>query len=286
MIELRDIHCVRLGTPDLDAAEKFATEIVGLQTIERTSNKLYLRSDWRHHSVHYFQGEPGDHTVAFELKDWRGLDKALGELEEAGVECGRGSAEEAAERYTHEFGWFKDPTGNHIELLVRPHDGNRPYHPNRPTGITGFGHVGLNTTDPVRDQAFWMEHFNARISDWIGPAPLFRVQPQHHQFALFPTTGPGIQHINHQVATIDDLLRFVYHLQKNDVRIVFGPGRHITSGGYFLYFEGHDGVIYEFSTSDRKIIEDDDSYRPRQFALEDATFCVFGAKPDIAEFKG
>ncbi len=284
-IELRDVFCVRLGTRDLDGAERFGTDILGLQSILRTDDRLYLRSDWRHHSVSYFLGDPADSTLAFELKDWAGLDAALDQLTAAGVPCGRGTDEEAADRFTHEFGWFLDPTGNRIELYARPFEANRPYHPNRPTGITGFGHVGLNTTDPVRDQAFWLKHFNAKISDWIGPAPLMRVNPRHHQIALFPTKGPGIQHINHQVETIDDLLKAAYYLQDKRVRIVFGPGRHATSGGYFLYFEGHDGFTFEFSTSDRKVIEDDETYRPRQFALEDASFCLFGAKPDIPEFR-
>lgn len=285
MIELRDIHCVHLGTRDLDAAEEFCTEIVGLQSIKRTDTHLYLRAGKRHHSVCYFKGEPGDHRVAFELMDWQGLEKAMVYLKGAGIECGHGTDAEAEQRFTHAFGWFKDPTGNHIELWVRPTEANRPYHPSlRPTGITGFGHIGLNTTDPLRDQKFWLEHFNARISDWIGPAPLLRVKQMHHQFALFPTSGPGIQHINHQVGTIDDLLKSVYHLQERNIKIVFGPGRHATSGGYFLYFEGLDGMVYEFSTSDRMIIEDDAAHRPRQFALENESFCLFGAKPDIAEF--
>jgi len=115
---------------------------------------------------------------------------------------------------------------------------------------------------------------------------LFRsVKPEHHQFALFPADGPGVQHVNHQVDSIDDLLKAVYYLQDRGVRIVFGPGRHATSGGYFLYFEGLDGVTFEYSTSDRKIINDDENYRPRQFALEDETFCLFGATPDIKEFQ-
>jgi len=285
MIEFRDIHCVRMTTPDLDAAEAFATDILGLQAIERTPERLYLRADWRHHSLCYVKGALGQHTVGFELKDWRGLDAALSQLHGAGVPCGHGTQEEAADRYTHEFGWFNDPSGNRIEMLVRPYEANRPYYPKRATGITCFGHIGLKTTDVLRDQEFWLEHFNARISDWIGPAPLMRVKPEHHQFALFPADGPGVQHVNHQVDSIDDLLKAVYYLQDRGVRIVFGPGRHATSGGYFLYFEGLDGVTFEYSTSDRKIINDDENYRPRQFALEDETFCLFGATPDIKEFQ-
>ncbi len=285
MIELRDVQYVRIGTKDLNKAEAFAIDTLGLNVVGRTPDRLYLRSDYRHHCICYVRGEPTDQVVGFELKNWRGLDKALDALKAIGVECGRGTPEEAKDRFVHAFIWFKDPTGNRFEIVVRPYEANRPYVPPRQTGITGFGHVGMNTTDPERDQNFWLDNFNAQVSDWIGPAPLLRIKNVHHQMALFPTRGPGIQHVNHQVGTIDDLLRYFFYLTNKGIRIVFGPGRHATSGGYFLYFEGLDGLTYEFSTSDRNIIEDPENYRPRQFALEDESFCVIGAKPDIKEFK-
>lgn len=285
MITFRDLSYVRLGTQDLDGAEKFATEIVGLQVIHRTPDRVYMRSDMRHHTLCYFKGDPTDHTTAFELKDWSGLDKAMASLEQAGVECGRGTPEEAEDRFVYDFGWFKDPTGNRIEIVVRPYEANRRYYGARDAGVSGFGHIGLNTTDPERDEKFWLKHFNTRVSDWIGKSPLMRVKNVHHQLALFPTTGPGVQHINHQVETIDDLMRSLYMLQEKQIKVVFGPGRHATSGGYFLYFEGHDGMTYEYSTSDRSIIEDEENYRPRQFAMEFESFCVFGSKPDIKEFQ-
>jgi 2,3-dihydroxy-p-cumate/2,3-dihydroxybenzoate 3,4-dioxygenase len=106
----------------------------------------------------------------------------------------------------------------------------------------------------------------------------------HHQMALFPTTKPGVQHINHQVESFDDIMRSFYFLQERQIKIVFGPGRHATSEGYFLYFEGHDGMVFEYSNSDRKIIDDEENYRPRQFPMEPESFCVWGSKPDIPEF--
>ena len=194
-------------------------------------------------------------------------------------------AAECADRSVEDFFWFLDPTGNRIEIVSRPHEANRRFFPSRDAGLKGLGHIGLNSTDPRRDEHFWTQHFNARVSDWIGSAPLIRIKNIHHQFALFPTHRPGVQHINHQVETVDDIMRSWYFLQEHQIRIVFGPGRHATSGGYFLYFEGHDGMVYEYSNSDRSIVEDEASYRPRQFPMEPASFCVWGSKPDIPEFQ-
>jgi 2,3-dihydroxy-p-cumate/2,3-dihydroxybenzoate 3,4-dioxygenase len=285
MINLRDLSYIRLGTRDLNGAEEFTTKMLGLEPVRRSDDRLFLRSNYRDHSLCYFDGEPTDHVVGIELRDWKGLDEAMAELERVGISCQRGSEEEIADRFVEDFCWFNEPTGTRIELVVRPYDANRRYFPSRDAGVTGFGHIGLNSTDPKRDGSFWTENFNMKVSDWIGPCPLLRMKNVHHQIALFPTTKPGVQHINHQVDSIDDLMRSWYLLQEHQIRIVFGPGRHATSGGYFLYFEGHDGMVFEFSNSDRAIIDDEENYRPRQFDLSAESFCVWGSKPNIPEFQ-
>ena len=102
---------------------------------------------------------------------------------------------------------FKDPTGNSIELVWRPAYSSRRYHGERDAGITGFSHIGLCTTDAARDEAFWTKVCNARVSDRIGDAALLRIDEVHHTIALFPTDPAGIQHINHQVESGDDVMR-------------------------------------------------------------------------------
>jgi hypothetical protein len=46
----------------------------------------------------------------------------------------------------------------------------------------------------------------------------------HHRIALFPSKRHGVQHINHQVESIDDVMRSYYFLRERNVRIRFGPG--------------------------------------------------------------
>ena len=142
---------------------------------------------------------------------------------------------------------------------------------------------GSGPRDAPRDEAFWTELFNIRANDWIGTAPLLSFDKVHHRLALFPADGPGVQHINFQVETVDDIMRSHYFLSERQVRIVFGPGRHPSSGARFLYFEGPEGMVYEYSQGVRLI--EDPAYRPRQFPFEDLSFCMWGAKPDIQEFR-
>jgi 2,3-dihydroxy-p-cumate/2,3-dihydroxybenzoate 3,4-dioxygenase len=180
--------------------------------------------------------------------------------------------------------FFRDPTGNPIELVVRPEYSGRRYFAPRDAGITGFSHVGLCTTDPQRDERFWTRVCNARVSDRIGDAPLLRIDEIHHTIALFPTDRAGIQHINHQVESADDIQRSYHFLRERQVDIVFGPGRHPTSSAKFLYFQGPDGMVFEYSSGVRSIA-DELLYRERQFPFEPRGFCQWGAKPKIAEFR-
>jgi 2,3-dihydroxy-p-cumate/2,3-dihydroxybenzoate 3,4-dioxygenase len=288
MIQLRDILYVRLGTRDLEGAARYATTILGLETVAEVGNSKnaqtrYFRSDAREHTLAYFDGDPADHTAGFEVASLHDLDAASAELELLGHPVRRGTASDAEQRGVLDYLSFRDPSGNLIELAVRPFHSGRRYFPSRDAGITGFSHIGLRTTDAKRDEAFWTQMLSARVSDRIGAAPLLRIDEVHHKIALFPSTFAGVQHINHQVAEVDDIMRSAYFLREQGIRIVFGPGRHPTSGARFLYFEGPDGMVYEYSCGVRLVTDPDE--QPRQFPFKASSFCMWGSKPDIPEFR-
>jgi 2,3-dihydroxy-p-cumate/2,3-dihydroxybenzoate 3,4-dioxygenase len=286
MIDLLDIRYVRLGTRDLDSADRFARELVGLELGRSEAGARWYRSDDRDHTLVYFEGDPRDHTVGFELQDAAALEAAASALSDQGFDVRHGSAEACEQRRVRAFVSFTDLSGNRIELAERPMHSGKRHFPSRDAGITGFSHIGLCSTDAPRDEAFWCGVLGARVSDRIGDAALLRIDPVHHKIALFPTTHAGIQHVNHQVASIDDVMRAWYQLRERGVKIVFGPGRHPTSGAVFLYFEGPDGMVFEYSTGVRTIApEDEASYRPRQFPAVPSSFCMWGSKPDIPEFR-
>jgi 2,3-dihydroxy-p-cumate/2,3-dihydroxybenzoate 3,4-dioxygenase len=286
VIDLHDIRYVRLGTRQLATANQYALEILGLEHARTEAGAHYFRSDQRDHTLVYFEGDPSDHTVGFEVRTSADLDKATALLSDAGIDVRAGTVEQCEQRHVQAFANFRDPSGNSIDLVVRPHHCGRRYFPARDAGITGFSHVGLCTTNAPRDEKFWTEVLGAQVSDRIGDAPLLRIDEVHHKVALFPAARNGVQHINHQVESIDDLMRAWYHLRNRGVRIVFGPGRHPTSGAMFLYFEGPDGMVYEYSTGVRHITAADEPfYQPRQFPRANESFCMWGSVPDIEEFR-
>lgn len=288
MINLKDILYVRLGTRDLEGAVRYAQTILGLEPVAAIGNckngqARYFRSDAREHTLAYFDGDPTDHTAGFEVASQADLEAAAAELERLGHAVKVGTAAEAEARGVEAFINFRDPSGNSLDLAVKPFFSGNRYFPSRDAGITGFSHIGLRTTDAKRDEAFWTQVLSARVSDRIGAAPLLRIDQVHHKIALFPSTFAGIQHVNHQVAEVDDIMRSAYFLREKGIRIVFGPGRHPTSGARFVYFEGPDGMVYEYSCGVRLVI--DENEQPRQFPFKASSFCMWGSKPDIPEFR-
>ena len=276
MIQLHDIRSTRLGTPDLDSAIAFATDIVGLQLVAREGKTAYFRSDraavrgdTRDHTLVYFEGDPTDHTIGLELKHPEDIDTLGAALEAEGRPVHRGTREECDARRVRDFIASTDPSGNKIEFLARPYNTGTRFRPGRDIGIDNFSHIGMFSTDPRRDTVFWTRVLNARVSDWLGEATFLRIHTVHHSVVLMPSTRPGIQHINHQVADIDDVMRSYYWLKQQGVKIVYGPGRHPISTAIMVYFEGPDGMVFEYSMGVKHIApEQEATYRPRQFALD------------------
>jgi len=98
------------------------------------------------------------------------------------------------------------------------------------------------------NEAFWTRLLSARVSDWIGDAPLLRVNTIHHTLALFPSPHPGVQHINHQVEDFDDVMSLVLLLREKGVKIV-SPRPPPVLAACFLYFEGPDQMVYEYRSA-------------------------------------
>ena len=61
-------------------------------------------------------------------------------------------------------------------------------------------------------------------------------------------------------------------------------GRRTNNAGCKLQAHWMQSMIYEYSTGVRSIT-DEASYRPRQFPFEPSSFCMWGSKPDIPEFR-
>jgi len=96
MITLTDIAYIRSGVADLEAATRFATDIVGLELVTPTEvGVTHLRADHRHHCLALVEGPSGVISSGFSLAGHDALAAAETELRNAKRETQKSAAAKA-----------------------------------------------------------------------------------------------------------------------------------------------------------------------------------------------
>lgn len=284
MIPIEQLRYVCLGTRDLPGAIDFAQRILGLELVERTDVQAFFRSDFRDHTLVFCKDPSCGQTVGFELRDIGALEQAAELLTRNGCAIIRGDDDAAARRKVKAFLTFADVSGVAIDLVVRPLASGWRCFPSRDAGITGLAAVALRSTDIARSEALWTEVIGGRISDWIGDAAYIRFDgAAHHRLALHPSSAGGVLGVDFAVESVDQLMQSSYFLQDQQVRIMHGPGRRAASQQMFVTFAGPEGVLFSYVTEGCTI--DENRHRPRQFARRARSFCMWGSRSDVPEFK-
>jgi 2,3-dihydroxy-p-cumate/2,3-dihydroxybenzoate 3,4-dioxygenase len=284
MIIVDQLRYVRLGTRDLQTAVEFAQRILGLQLIDRSASAAYFRSDCRDHTLVFFQGEPTERAVGFEIHGQAEFERAITVLTECGVDPVQGNGHECAIRKAKAVASFRDPAGNTIELVLRPLNSGWRYFPARDSGVTGLSGVALRATDAAACETFWTTIFNGRVSDWIGEAAFLRFDSVHHRLAYYPSNGPGLLAVEYAVENVDLLMQNSYFVQSAQIRVVHGPGRRPASKQLFVTFEGPDHTLFSFVAEGDPII-DERKHRARQFPRSPWSFCAWGSESNAPEFR-
>jgi hypothetical protein len=86
-----------------------------------------------------------------------------------------------------------------------------------------------------------------RISDWLGDFMCFlRCNSAHHRIAFLPGP-PCLNHVAYDMADLDAMMRGVGRLKRQDVDILWGPGRHTAGNNAFSYFTTPAGFAVEYT---------------------------------------
>ena len=249
----RKLGYVALNVTDIERSTAFYTDVVGLDLSERVAGgPAYLRCGTDHHHVVLYPArQPGVKRVAFELESRAELEHARKHLAGLGLAVQDVGAEERTLLKQGDGLRFVEPhSGLTIELYTRVLQMAIPF-AQRLTKIVRLGHVVLSVERFDEMAAYLTTHLGFAISDFVeGRFAFMRCQPNplHHSFAIGKSAGGNhLNHINFMVSDIDDIGVAMNRLNKAEVPIVFGPGRHKPSGSIFLYFLDPDGMTVEFS---------------------------------------
>jgi biphenyl-2,3-diol 1,2-dioxygenase len=270
MSAIKSLGYLGLGVKDPAAWEKFATEILGLQSVAADRRRM-LRMDeyaWR---FALQQDDADDIAYAgWEVADAQGLREVAERLRAIGIEVPTATADEAAGRGVTELIRFADPNGLRCEAFYGPSiEFENPFHSPRPisgfvTGQQGLGHIVVGATDIQKSVRFYCEGLGFRMSDTIDmkfgdikfTMVFMHCNARHHTIALIPFPTPKrLHHIMLQLRSIDDVGATMYLAQDRKIEIVATLGRHTNDHMLSFYMRTPSGFEVEYGWGGREIDE-------------------------------
>ena len=272
MLSVTQLGYLGLSVSNVDDWERFATQILGLQSNGRdVDGSLFLRMDEYHHRfIVHPTGKDDLAYIGWEVATEEALQAMAAQLTAAGVAVQPGTPEEAEARRVAGVIKFHDPSGIASELFYGPLvTFDKPFQSPRPisgfkTGEQGLGHFVLAVDDLDRSLHFYREVLGMRISDFVrfSPAPgvrlnvaFFHCNPRHHSLAFWamPQAPKRIHHFMLQLNALDDVGSAYYLCQDQKVPIVMNLGRHTNDHMVSFYLRTPSGFAVEYGYGAREV---------------------------------
>lgn len=224
---------------------RFGADAVGLHVDELDEDTMRFRMDDRTCRFLLQRGPAEDLVAAgWQVDDHQTFDEILRRVADRGVPITEGSPDECRLRGVERLWRFPGPKGIATEIFTRPVTTPAPLRMqvgSFVTGDSGMGHLAITTKRPQELRNYYNTVFDARITDFIDEnvsglmmkIRFMRVNERHHSIALANINGlridpirTSIQHMNIQVATLDDML--AAHQRVNDLGfgIAWSVGQH------------------------------------------------------------
>jgi len=245
MIQVRRLGHATLTTPDLDRAIDYYAEIVGLRLIERGAQRAVLATRQGLEAIALERGPPALARLSFQVAPGSDLAALARGLKEAGIKTERRSeiSPGVADAIV-----FDDPKGTGIEIFS---DYVFADEDRRPAGIATLklGHVAYRVEDVQSVVKFYTDLLGFRVSDWRDDTFAFlRCGPDHHSVNFVVDDVPQLHHIAFEVKDWPEIQRAAEWLARNDIHLVWGPGRHIIGHNIAIYHRNADKIRVEFFT--------------------------------------
>jgi 2,3-dihydroxy-p-cumate/2,3-dihydroxybenzoate 3,4-dioxygenase len=272
-----------LSVTDLERSTAFYRDLVGLDISDGEANRhCFLRCSRDHHNLAlYKSAEPGLRRIGFELESEADLAAARAHIVGLGLEiCEIGEVERRLLRQRQGFRFNVPHCGITLEFYIGILYMAAPFQ-KRLADIERIGHVVVAVEKFDETVAWLMAHLGFRVSDFVeGFAAFLRCHPNpyHHTLALVRSATNHLHHVNFMVHDIDDIGRALHRMQKHQVEIVFGPGRHQPSESIFLYYLDPDGITIEYSFGMEEFAASD-AREPRVLEPGPASLDSWGGMP-------
>lgn len=275
---------VRLGYLTIESSRfadwrRFGSEAIGMHHDDVLPGVLRFRLD--DHACRFLvQRGPADDVTAigWQADDDATFDAIVGRLRAHGVPVASGADEEAELRGVARFVRFPGPNGLGQELFTTATLASAPVLAcggGFVTGESGLGHVALTSKKPHRMHAYFDTVFDARLSDFIDERingmrvkiRFLRVNQRHHSVAIAAVNRlpvnpirTRVQHLNVQVATLDDLTASYERIRALGFDIALDVGQHTNDRELSYYAVTPSG--FEWEVGWNPIVVDEDTWEP------------------------
>lgn len=111
-----------------------------------------------------------------------------------------------------------------------------------------ISHIVMHSPDHQAAVKFFIDVLGFKLSDWLGDFMAFlRCNAAHHRVALLPGP-PCLNHVAYDMLSVDDMMRGISRLKKQEIDIKWGPGRHTAGNNTFSYFVTPGGFAVEYTS--------------------------------------
>lgn len=265
---------VVVSATNLDAWEKFAVELLGMQIAERSADRLLLRLDDRAYRFDIRRGDSDAvERLGWEVRGERDLQELATALEQDGYAVKRDDGVEANARLLTSMISFEDANGVTLELFhgMRRIDAPfvSPTGARFVTGDQGLGHAMQVVGDFEAHRHLYVDLLEFRVSDYIdidnGAQPnggFLHCNPRHHSMAYgeLPGVEPRIGHIMVEVDDIDTLGRAYDRVVDGAAELRSTLGRHSNDRMISFYVKAPGNFEIEYGWNGMRV--DDATWFP------------------------
>jgi 2,3-dihydroxybiphenyl 1,2-dioxygenase len=262
---------------------RFGRDAIGMHVDETLSDVMRFRID-DNECRFLLQRGPGEDVTAigWQVDDHGTFDEVLTRVTRHGVPITEGTADKAALRGVERFVRFPGPNGLAQEIFTRARSSRATLDVRAGggfvTGEAGLGHIAIMTKKPQQMRGYYETVFDARLSDYIDETisgvklkiRFLRVNQRHHSVAIAAVKGlpvnpirTRIQHLNIQVADLDDMTASYQRVRELGFDMALGVGQHTNDKELSFYAVTPSG--FEWEVGWNPVVVDEKTWEPTTY---------------------
>jgi 2,3-dihydroxybiphenyl 1,2-dioxygenase len=243
---------------------RFGVDAIGMHLDTLDTDAMRFRLDDHQCRFLLRRGSAEDVTaIGWQIDDHETFDQILSRVVDRGVPVVEGAPEEATLRGVERLWRFPGPKGLIQEVFTTPVRDETPLAMRTSgfvTGEGGMGHIAITTTKPHQLSGYYDTVFDARLTDYIDETisgvklkiRFLRVNNRHHSVAVAATQRvrvdpirTRIQHLNIQVAALDDMTQSYQRVRELGFDMALSVGQHTNDRELSYYARTPSGFEWE-----------------------------------------